>query len=330
MTELGEIRRNLHDSFGEPGRARDEEGLWALLTAVRWPDPTPELDGLDAYFASAKAWLEGRSFTARMAIWDAYRALTQQLSQARRDWAKTGAPVLVPQGAYPHQLDGYAVRRGREVYRATLASCDAASALAASPGFLAHSQALIGFEDVFSEIIDKASDEDLAAYATSQDARDAQRDLAEAARLDAAWDALREQPALEEPHFWEAVGAVRWEQRDDAGCAARLIAALEAQDSPARIVAFSRRRHTLLHTLEQRILAWEAETGRTLECGDDSFRDLMNHVIGLGQAVYEATITSPELAAARADGHDYRESFAYVEQWAWHEVMGARARDRGP
>ncbi len=322
MNDVGSIREELRDALAEPGKVCDEEGLWALLEAVGWPDPTPELEGLDAHLAAAVRWLGARpNFTARMAIWDAYRALTQQFARARKAWAKAGLPLRMPQGAYIHQLEGYAVRRGRDVYRAALASPEAANALAAEPGFLAHAEALIGFEDVFFTSIDGAGDDELVAYATAATGSNAGDDDSESSRLAAAWDALRDQPALEEPRFWEAVAAVRWDKREDDAFATRLIAALGAHASPATIAAFAHRRHALLRALELRLLAWEADTGRTLECGDDSFRDLMNHVIGLGHAEYEATLTDPARAAARADSRDFRESFAYVEQRAWRVVM---------
>ena len=76
----------------------------------------------------------------------------------------------------------------------------------------------------------------------------------------------------------------------------------------------------LFRSLEQRLLNWETETGERIEAGDDSFRDLVNHLIGLGREAYEGALADPASVAARARARDYRESFAYVEQWAWEEI----------
>ncbi len=65
--------------------------------------------------------------------------------------------------------------------------------------------------------------------------------------------------------------------------------------------------------------------------GDDSFSDLMNHIVGLGQAVYEDELTHPERVVARAHKYDFAESFLYCipcgEDYASDEVRleGARS-----
>ena len=45
--------------------------------------------------------------------------------------------------------------------------------------------------------------------------------------------------------------------------------------------------------------------------GDDSYDDLLNHIVGLGKAEYKAVLADPELAAARANKDDFEESFSY-------------------
>lgn len=46
--------------------------------------------------------------------------------------------------------------------------------------------------------------------------------------------------------------------------------------------------------------------------GDDSFSDLLEHIIGLGKREYDAVMKDPSLAQKRADKYDYKESFAYA------------------
>ena len=63
----------------------------------------------------------------------------------------------------------------------------------------------------------------------------------------------------------------------------------------------------LYHAVEK----YEA-TGKSLEIGsDDGMSDLTHHVVGLGQAEFDACIANPKLLARRYDKGDYEESFAY-------------------
>lgn len=47
-------------------------------------------------------------------------------------------------------------------------------------------------------------------------------------------------------------------------------------------------------------------------CGDDSFSDLISHIVGLGRKEYEATLANPRLAQNRCRENKYTESFAYA------------------
>ena len=46
--------------------------------------------------------------------------------------------------------------------------------------------------------------------------------------------------------------------------------------------------------------------------GDDSFGDLIAHIVGMGEAEYNAVMANPALGAARAKDHKFDESFAYA------------------
>lgn len=48
------------------------------------------------------------------------------------------------------------------------------------------------------------------------------------------------------------------------------------------------------------------------EVSEDSFGDLVAHIIGLGQAEYEAVLADPMLAQERASTGNYAESFSYA------------------
>lgn len=50
---------------------------------------------------------------------------------------------------------------------------------------------------------------------------------------------------------------------------------------------------------------------RSFGLGDDSFGDLIAHIVGLGQAEFEAVLAKPELAHSRARKHEFVESFSY-------------------
>jgi len=67
--------------------------------------------------------------------------------------------------------------------------------------------------------------------------------------------------------------------------------------------------------LSDRIVEWERRQGvsgfdRWMGLGDDSFRDLTNHIIGMGRDTYEAVMADPSKAADFSDS--YVESFSYL------------------
>lgn len=45
--------------------------------------------------------------------------------------------------------------------------------------------------------------------------------------------------------------------------------------------------------------------------GDDSYNDLLCHIIGLGRSEYDACMADPKVGAARASRNDFKESFEY-------------------
>ena len=60
---------------------------------------------------------------------------------------------------------------------------------------------------------------------------------------------------------------------------------------------------------------WQHHT--RIDCGDDSWSDLICHVIGLGQKEYEACLVNPQLFVDRGSRNDYTESFCYGIPGEW-------------
>jgi hypothetical protein len=92
-------------------------------------------------------------------------------------------------------------------------------------------------------------------------------------------------------------------------------------------LAFAARRYELKRQLKQQVETYEERSGEQIPAGDDSLNDLLHHIIGLGQREYEAALADPALVAARAKRRDYRESFSYIEQYAWAEVPLSTIRE---
>jgi hypothetical protein len=116
-----------------------------------------------------------------------------------------------------------------------------------------------------------------------------------------------------EDEFWQIVEAIDWGSGRPIDA---LAATLANRVSYIDCIALHGRSTELAHHLEQRIERWEETADEKLPCGDDSFGDLVKHIIGLGRATYVATMENPALAMARAEARDYRECFNYVFQLA--------------
>jgi hypothetical protein len=52
--------------------------------------------------------------------------------------------------------------------------------------------------------------------------------------------------------------------------------------------------------LYDKVTNWEEETENSVGLGDDSFDDLLSHIVGLGKQEYEATMMDPQRAYERA------------------------------
>ncbi|MFO0556032.1 MAG: DUF4240 domain-containing protein [Polyangiaceae bacterium] len=156
--------RFAHGDLDLEGLPCDEAALFGFLDAVAWPDPSPELEGLSEKVDLAVELLSREPVRAGVAKQAAFYKLVSQFQRARRRWKKEGGRLALPAGAYEHQLDSYAVLRGKAEYESALASLEGANALAAREGFSAHCQALVNLEDAFSQWFSALPDAELLAF----------------------------------------------------------------------------------------------------------------------------------------------------------------------
>jgi len=104
--------------------------------------------------------------------------------------------------------------------------------------------------------------------------------------------------------FWSTTEPLGWgtETTDYKVIEKRLLRELDRAQAVALRGTF--------HVLEGRL---SKAIGPVVEgLGDDSFSDLLAHVIGLGRGEYERVLANPQLAQARVDAYDFEESFAYA------------------
>jgi hypothetical protein len=116
-------------------------------------------------------------------------------------------------------------------------------------------------------------------------------------------------PEMEEDVFWDLAEEIGWSRNLDlerAGLA--LFKRLPLTDS----VGAANRARSLSRVLQERLEAWENESGKKIPLGDDRFMDLVNHIVGLGQTMYHRVMRDPTLALKRAERADFRESFLHV------------------
>jgi hypothetical protein len=70
--------------------------------------------------------------------------------------------------------------------------------------------------------------------------------------------------------------------------------------------------YDLKSRLRTRIEAWENTSDQRISLGDDSFGDLLAHIVGLGRDEFAHVMATPKLAQERAQRGDFAENFMYV------------------
>ena len=124
--------------------------------------------------------------------------------------------------------------------------------------------------------------------------------------------------------FWEIVAEIDWASDHDYKRGERIL--IRRLGSMERSTAFGEIYDDLRVALDKAIQDWEND-GHALEIGsDDGYGDLMAHIIGCGQEVYEAELADPKLIKKRSEAFDYKESFSYCIPWPSHFDEGALAK----
>ena len=106
--------------------------------------------------------------------------------------------------------------------------------------------------------------------------------------------------------FWETIEPFGWGTTTTDYQAIKI--ALMRQLTPEQAEGLHARLHLLMGALERKLRDEHIEIG----LGDDSFGDLLAHVVGMGRQVYQQALQDPKTVQARGHRDDFSESFAYA------------------
>jgi hypothetical protein len=129
---------------------------------------------------------------------------------------------------------------------------------------------------------------------------------------------------MNDQDFWKAVSDMGW-TRNGFGykkigidLKARIDAAYEPQQAIEIKMGLNAAFRGKVNALYERL-------DDVVDClGDDSFSDLVAHIVGLGEAEYAAVMADPSLGQNRAVEGDYQESFAYCFHGICDDIVAAR------
>lgn len=107
-----------------------------------------------------------------------------------------------------------------------------------------------------------------------------------------------------EDHFWKLVKLANWPKDGYEKAKIRYLKTLskyQCSDFRAFVnVAFNALDNSLSTQVDE------------ISCGDDSYSDLLHHIIGLGKEEFYRNLKNRNLVQKRADDSDYKESFSYA------------------
>lgn len=115
--------------------------------------------------------------------------------------------------------------------------------------------------------------------------------------------------AFSETNFWAIIEGLGWGRRTTNHKAIQKD--LMSRLSPQQADKMRRLLDKKTSQLARSITLWEKEN-ETLPVGDDSYSDLLAHIVGMGRKEFEKTLRNPELAYERALKDDFKESFSYA------------------
>lgn len=111
------------------------------------------------------------------------------------------------------------------------------------------------------------------------------------------------------PKFWSLVATLGWKLGADSKALKRIVMdTLTVEEALAADKIFSGLHLKLSTVLEN----YEETANVCIGLSDDSFSDMVAHIIGLGEKEYTETLANPQRALTRARKDDFCESFAYV------------------
>jgi len=123
-----------------------------------------------------------------------------------------------------------------------------------------------------------------------------------------AWKVLAAAP-MPEAEFWQLVDKLGWRKgADSKAIKKQVMKLLPTYEECESARAAMRKLEGQLYGV---ITKYEKANDVSAGLGDDSFGDLIAHIIGLGKGEFEASVKDPRRAIERGKKGDYTESFAY-------------------
>lgn len=123
---------------------------------------------------------------------------------------------------------------------------------------------------------------------------------------------------MPEPQFWALVDGLGWGTKttDYRALKKKLVRNLSPNDAEGFRTTFGQMTANLSRVLtrwEEDGYEWgQSSNPRSFGLGDDSWSDLLAHIVGLGKREYKAILANPQKALDRARKGDFKESFAYA------------------
>jgi len=122
---------------------------------------------------------------------------------------------------------------------------------------------------------------------------------------------------MNEERFWRLVEDINWKSTERRGVSDRaayrrgkhlLITRLSCGEASTFEDIFNGFKGAMGEALED----YEKRTGHNCGVGDDSWSDLLSHIVGCGKEVYERELADPSLAYKRARNYRFKESFRHA------------------
>jgi hypothetical protein len=111
--------------------------------------------------------------------------------------------------------------------------------------------------------------------------------------------------------FWSLVEEIDWGNNCGGREYEQISVRLMREKDPNWVKEASAIRYALVSELSKRLSYWEQEPGNRIDLGDDSFSDLLNHIVGLGKEEFEKSLEDLSRIKRRANEYDFKESFSY-------------------